>query len=76
MVRLKVKEAKDSFKAMGMFQFQYGTIKRSLSTLAAFIPVKFQFQYGTIKSKIALVSEGENGMFQFQYGTIKSKLIE
>ncbi len=58
-------------KTVYMFQFQYGTIKRSRTNMQGEYSNEFQFQYGTIKRKTGLGLLVVVKVFQFQYGTIK-----
>ena len=62
------------FLPMFIFQFQYGTIKRSKAHLKWNSLSSFQFQYGTIKSWLWDTEKLVTKVFQFQYGTIKSIL--
>ncbi len=48
MVRLREQRA-NSWRVRLKFQFQYGTIKRSLDGIGFQDLITFQFQYGTIK---------------------------
>ena len=54
-----------------MFQFQYGTIKRSKLAANSSDLSLFQFQYGTIKRDNTNPENRMITLFQFQYGTIK-----
>ena len=50
MVRLKVPQTSFRQSVLSMFQFHYGTIKRT-GRINKFYPINmFQFHYGTIKS--------------------------
>ena len=54
MVRLKANRRR-SFEFVLLFQFHYGTIKRSTGVLLLFSLIYFQFHYGTIKRVSAKV---------------------
>ena len=56
---------------LNMFQFQYGSIKRSLTASPFFSVSLFQFQYGSIKRPEDDAVFIEELLFQFQYGSIK-----
>ena len=68
--RLAPKSHKKSY-IVAQFQFQYGSIKRTLQAGTAVTGTVFQFQYGSIKSTNAIKSGNVVEIFQFQYGSIK-----
>ena len=72
MVRLKASTASGTVTA-GVFQFHYGTIKRSLRSLQA-NRLLFYFNSTMVRLKEAHVQKGHAFQeFQFHYGTIKSQ---
>ena len=71
MVRLKAPKSHKKSYIVAQFQFQYGSIKRTLQAGTAVTGTVFQFQYGSIKSTNAIKSGNVVEIFQFQYGSIK-----
>ena len=73
MVRLKATKALFAAFTLIKFQFQNGTIKRSVVLMPIENNYTFQFQNGTIKSGRQGRFLDFGNEFQFQNGTIKSK---
>ena len=71
MVRLKVRLTSRNSSCKPLFQFHYGTIKRTPVLETGTTTTLFQFHYGTIKSLELIVHVQRVRQFQFHYGTIK-----
>ena len=71
MVRLKAVWKRACWFCAGLFQFQYGSIKRT--AVVAIIAALYSFNSNMVRLKVLLIFRfvAPMGMFQFQYGSIK-----
>jgi len=71
MVRLKVALKNAKMIAVELFQFHYGSVKRSAPKALIKWLRQFQFHYGSVKSQEKLNELTQKTIFQFHYGSVK-----
>ena len=71
MVRLKEGKTGGFTYLLSIFQFHYGSVKRSCGNINSTKPGKFQFHYGSVKRFFRLLLLLPRLAFQFHYGSVK-----